>query len=424
MRVLTLTADYLPHPWSGIGTAVAGQCQALSDLGVEVHMLAPAWAGGEPGVARGVQCHRLGAGRCPVDPARFDVVHLHSLSLAELALEICRRYQLPLVYTAHSLLWEELREVSGAAFWVRVQEQILACAERVVFLTAADREAALARLPGLAGRSAVIPNGIGPAPAAALSRPRSAGPVVFAGRFTRQKGVPLLDALVRELLPTHALQFVFAGGHGDDAGERLIAGLVADFPQACRQTGWLRREALDDLLGRAALVLMPSEYEPFGLLALEAMRVGAPVLARAVGGLREVAGPGSGGMLVHSNRAADWREATLRILGDAALRARLSRQGPRWVAERYQPGPLAARLLEDVYRLCVQGSFPAGGRRLKSRLEGLRPFARLRGRGAGRPNGRRAAAGIHVRAKKPNALRAREQAAQAELGSRIVGGVE
>jgi glycosyltransferase involved in cell wall biosynthesis len=322
-----------------------------------------------------VTVHRLSRVRCPVDPAEFDLLHLHSLSLSELALEMAHRYGLPLAYTAHSLLWHELTLTPEAAFWVQVQEHILRNSAGIVFLTEADREAALDRLGGTCAPSVVIPNGLGPGRApSAQHDPRQ---IVFAGRFTRQKGVRLLDALIRELLPAQPVRFVLAGGHGDPACTQIVAGLVRAFPRVCTAVGWLEREALQDLLAGAGLVLVPSEYEPFGLVALEAMQAGTPVLASAVGGLREVAAAGSGGVALPADRPDLWRQAVLELLADGAWREQLSRQGPPWVAAHFSAGPLAARLVQELYQPLMAGGArswlapPAKGRRQSVLLAAL-----------------------------------------------------
>ncbi len=175
--------------------------------------------------------------------------------------------------------------------------------------------------------------------------------MVFAGRFARTKGIDLLAMIVRRLAGRY--RFVLAGGHGDAHGHRITAALAADCGEACRVVGWLDREALDRLFAGAGLVLIPSEYEPFGLVALEAMRAGAPVLAAGVGGLVDAVGPESGGRLVYSRDPRVWCAAIDEILGTPALRRELRRRGPAYVALRHDPVRLARRLVDDVYRpLC------------------------------------------------------------------------
>ena len=109
MKVMLLTADYPPGLWSGIGAAVEVQAEALAAVGAEVHIILPrrvVWNARESGP----YLHSLDGSQFPVNPRRFDWLHLHSLSLAELALEMGMRFGIPLAYTAHSLIARELAE--------------------------------------------------------------------------------------------------------------------------------------------------------------------------------------------------------------------------------------------------------------------------------------------------------------------------
>jgi len=348
MRVMVLTADYPPRVWSGIGVAVERQARALAELGVEVTVLV-AGRGRRPArEAEGPRVLPLSGARFPVDPGSFDVVHLHSLALAELAFELNRRFRLPLVYTAHGLIHREAGPSPTTDFWSAVQRRVMALSRRVVFLSPAEREAALGLDPRLAARATVIPNGL-PGPRPRRGPAPAGGPLVFAGRFAGSKGLAVLAAAAPRILERYPGRLVLAGGHGDAAGRRAVRRLRQVCGQRCQVAGWLGPRALDELLAGASLVLVPSVYEPFGQIALEAMAAGAPVLAAAVGGLVEVVGPGSGGRLVAGHEPDAWAAAALEVLGDPAEHGRLRRRGPRYVAARFPIGAVARRLAEEAY---------------------------------------------------------------------------
>ncbi len=373
MRLLVLTADYPPRPWSGIGVAVAAQARALAAAGVEVTVLVA--GGGEAAGGAGESRPNLRVlplGRCsfPLDPRRFDAVHVHSLRLGELAVELARRYALPLAATAHGLVHRELGATATGHPWSMAQRRLLGAADRAVLVSAAERAAAVAWLPEIAARSRVVPNAVEPAvfPAGAPRRPPdAAAPVVFAGRFAASKGMDLLAGLVPRLLAA-GRRVVLAGGHGDAAGEALARRLAAAFPGRCRLAGWLGRGELSSLLGGAALAVVPSRYEPFGLVAAEALAAGAPVLAADVGGLREVVGEGSGGRRLASRDPRRWAAAAAEMLAASGAGGAGAAAGPAWVARRFAP---AARRR------------PPGARGLRLERAGRR--AGGRGRRRGRP---------------------------------------
>src|SRR5699024_643630 len=83
--------------------------------------------------------------------------------------------------------------------------------------------------------------------------------------------------------------------------------------------GALRRRELAERIRAAAIVLVPSHSETFGLVALEASASGVPVVARASGGLREAVVDGETGILVSGDDPAPWAEAIMRVLGNQQL---------------------------------------------------------------------------------------------------------
>lgn len=350
MRLMILTRDYPPSVWSGIGAAVALQARGLAALGVEVDVMAatePA-AGSQSSAEDGVRVHRLSSASFPLNPRDFDLVHLHSLALGELAFELKRRFQLPCVYTSHSLLPLELEDSPHSRFWCAVQGRVLSLSDCVIFPGEGDRSAAVKMLPQIATRTRVIPNAVA-APPRQRSLPGRRGPIVFAGRFARTKGLGLLGEVIPLVLARREAQFVIAGGHGDDEGQRIVDGIISRYPENCQLVGWLDRDQLDALFQRAALVVIPSSYEPFGLIALEAMRMGAPVLAAKVGGLAEVVTEESGGKLVESRDARAWAEEIVEMISNPALNRELRSRGPRYVAAKFSTTRIARRLIEEAY---------------------------------------------------------------------------
>ncbi len=423
--MLTLAADWAPGAWSGLGVAVAHQARALADLGLAVDVLVA-----RENVAathtRGLRVRALPRARFPFDPRAYDVVHVHGLRLAELALELRERFAVPLVATVHA--WPHLEHPGSAtrSAWSRVQERLLRRCDVAVFPSQAERELGLSLLPELQARAVQVPHGLPqpepqprpqpqpqpvrkgglggaaprfieasrsarqahpaaptshdircprPASGEGASQTHPASPtshdvrcpqthpaaptahdvryppplILFAGRFTASKGLDLLTRTAPLVLARRDVDFVFAGGHGDAPGQAALDALHARFRGACRVSPWLDAPALDDLFRRAALLLVPSAYEPFGLVALEALRCGTPVLAADVGGLRETVGAGSGGRRLVSRNPHAWAEAILALLDDAPGAAEASRRGPVWVAQRYSAEASARALLEQAY---------------------------------------------------------------------------
>jgi D-inositol-3-phosphate glycosyltransferase len=105
---------------------------------------------------------------------------------------------------------------------------------------------------------------------------------------------------------------------------------------------------MPDVYRASDITLVPSRSESFGLVAAEAQASGVPVLAARVGGLTDVVGEDSGGVLVDGWGSPEWSENAIAILKDPSLAAELSRLGPIW-AERYSWHTSVARIA-DIYR--------------------------------------------------------------------------
>src|SRR5205823_4159535 len=127
--------------------------------------------------------------------------------------------------------------------------------------------------------------------------------VLFVGRITRQKGIIHLVHAIKYLRP--GVQVVLCAGAPDT--EEIGREMAEKVEQARRESNnpivWVAqivpRTDLVPLYTQAALFVCPSVYEPFGIINLEAMACGTPVVASAVGGIKEVVVPEKTGLLVH-----------------------------------------------------------------------------------------------------------------------------
>ncbi|MDB5373804.1 MAG: hypothetical protein JWP04_2446 [Belnapia sp.] len=174
--------------------------------------------------------------------------------------------------------------------------------------------------------------------------------VLFVGRFEPRKGFDLAaEAALALVAALPEAEFVFAGGELDqqalDSLSEPVATAMSDHPRI-RFLGVLDRALLEQAYRDCDVVMVPSRYESFGLVAIEAMAAGKPVVALATGGLVEVVTDDQDGYLIPDgpDAALGITAAVLRLGQDAALRHRLGAGARRSFTERFTVAAMVDQL--------------------------------------------------------------------------------
>jgi glycogen synthase len=205
-------------------------------------------------------------------------------------------------------------------------------AERLITCSAYMREH-VADIYGLEeNRVTVIPNGIDPSELVPVDdldtlRARFAQPheklVLLVGRLVYEKGFQLaLEALPRLIERLGDVRFIVAGS-GTAEHELRQQARVLGLDEHGSFLGWIGDDVLHSLYRISDLTVVPSIYEPFGLVALEAMASGCPCLVADTGGLREVVPNADVGLRFRSRDPASLGAMAERLLTDGGLRDRL-----------------------------------------------------------------------------------------------------
>ncbi|KUN59007.1 glycosyl transferase family 1 [Streptomyces canus] len=359
MRVGLLTREYPPDVYGGAGVHVeflARELRSLVDL--DVHC----W--GEVSVkerAAGVIRHRPWSALDSANDAlrTFSVdlsmaaglegrelVHSHTW-YANLAGHLGKLlHGIPHVMTAHSLEplrpWKAEQLGGGYALSSWAERTAIETADAVIAVSGAMREDILGCYPALdPAKVHIVHNGID----TALYRPdhgtdvldrigldRDRPFVLFVGRITRQKGVPHLMRAVRDIDP--AAQVVLCAGAPDTPEiDREFRELFEELSRVREGVHWipqmLPRPEVIQLLTHAAVFVCPSVYEPLGIVNLEAMACGTPVVASRVGGIPEVVDDGRTGLLVTVDDAFETSLARAldSVIGDPATARRMGEAG-------------------------------------------------------------------------------------------------
>ena len=187
--------------------------------------------------------------------------------------------------------------------------------------------------------------------------------VIFVGRIARQKGVPHLLAAAHEVDP--AAQLVLCAGAPDTPElaaltEAEVARLRAERDGVVWISEMLPRDEVVQLLTHCTVFVCPSIYEPLGIVNLEAMACGTPVVASAVGGIPEVVADGETGLLVEYDAAepaafeAGLAAGLNRLVRDPPLAAAMGRAGRERVVGEFGWDTVAAETVA-VYEAALAG---------------------------------------------------------------------
>jgi D-inositol-3-phosphate glycosyltransferase len=288
-----------------------------------------------------------------------DVVHAHFWMSGRAALAAARPLGIPVVQTFHALGVVKRRHQGARdpSPPTRLREEAILAreADRIV-ATCSDEVFELARMGADLRRVAVVPCGVdlglfrpdGPA----APRPPGRFRLLVVSRLVERKGIgDVVAAMAR--LPEAEL--VVAGGPpapalaGDPEARRLTAlAERAGVADRVRLLGRVGRGDLPALYRSADLVVNVPWYEPFGIVPLEAMACGVPVVASAVGGLVDSVVDGVTGVHVPPRRPGLLAAALAGLLADPARRAALGATGSRRARRRYGWDRIAGSTL-DVY---------------------------------------------------------------------------
>jgi D-inositol-3-phosphate glycosyltransferase len=300
--------------------------------------------------------------------SRPDVVHAHFWMSGTAALRARARTGVPVVQTFHALGVVKRRH-QGAADTSPpdrlAREEHLARHADAVIATCSDEVRELLELGANPEKIHIAPCGVdldafrpGPSPRV-LRIGRPLRRIVSISRLVERKGV---HTLVEALAHVPDAELVIAGGpdgrelHADPHVRALCAAAarhgVAD---RVRFVGPVARSDVPALMRSADVVAVVPWYEPFGIVPLEAMACGVPVVGSAVGGLLDTVVDGVTGVLVPPRDAVATAAALRTVLGDDELRLRLGRAAAEHVAARFGWARVA-ELTEAVYARLVSAT--------------------------------------------------------------------
>jgi glycosyltransferase involved in cell wall biosynthesis len=382
VRVLFISDVYFPRV-NGVSTSIRTFRRDLANCGVDTTLVAPRYEPAdelspEPGVVR------VSAARVPRDPEDrrmgwrelrrtldaltaqdFDLVHIHTPFIAHYAgVRYARRTDVPCVATYHTFFEEYLhhyvpllpRPVSRylARSFTRSQ-----CAQVQALIAPSEPMRAVLTAYGVRTAVHVVPTGLavdrfargdGAAFRARAGIGAERPLLTYIGRVAHEKNIGFLVQVFREVLKSVPAALMVIAGEGP-ARESLRAQVAAlGLAEQVHFAGYLERDsALLDCYAAADAFVFASRTETQGLVLLEALAQGAPVVSTAELGTRSILTAASGALIVPEEQQA-FAAAVVRVLGDAALRANMAARG-RAYAGSWSSAAMARRLAEIYEQL-------------------------------------------------------------------------
>ena len=379
---MMLTWEFPPRIIGGISTHVYHLSRALVEKGTPVRVItcdfpkAPAEE-----IIDGVSVSRVDSGRVPesnfllwiyrlnsqmiskttelLETERFDLIHAHDWVVGRAAVELKNRLGLPLISTIHateigrggSLDGEYRRKVRDIErLLVEQSDGIICCSNYML-----DHIQHV--LGAVKTKIRVIPNGV---EASRFNNGRQPQPIptgvsedrktiLYVGRIVREKGIfTLLDAFEKLRKQGKDVSLVFAGEGPlkEDLAKEVLRRKLND---RVKLAGFVDEKKLVSLYNSSDAFVLPSHYEPFGMVALEAMASRVPVVVSDVGGLSEIVEDGITGVKVPAYNPSALAEGILRVLEDRELSEQLKENAYRAVQERYRWDMIAEKTIE-AYR--------------------------------------------------------------------------
>jgi glycogen synthase len=385
LRVLHLTTEFPPVIYGGLGTAIGGLVHASIQAGLTVGVLLVGEAGhgsyGQPLNAaqaaqdaavipnvNGISLFQAGwfdaidRALSIVEQWRPDVIHLHPFWLWPIASAIQERAGIPVVYTVHSLDRAEYEIGQGPPECLTqwgTQEEIIAQANRVIALTESERILLSQYCPAANDRVRIVGNGIDDTAVARQTVARknyttSAPVILYTGRFVDRKGVrELIAAIPQVLQKAPQARFILAGGHRHCSSAEMehwwLPPDLAPYRERILFTGWLTPSEVAEWYQSADILVVPSWYEPFGMVILEGMLYGLPIAAAQVGGPAEILHHEKTGLLFPPKDANAIAQALLRLIHNPGLRRQLGNAAAQSVRQNWLWSKIVAKI-QVVYQ--------------------------------------------------------------------------
>ena len=386
LSVMMLTWEFPPRIIGGISPHVNYLSKSLARNGVKVYVVTCDFPGApDHEVLDGVEIFRIDSYKNPAPDfatwiylmnvnmqkeaativrnlgGNVDVFHAHDWLVATAGIGLKHVFRKPLFATIHSteigrrngIHQDYERMIHETEAWLTYEAwKVICCSDYMV----SHVRWAFGLPPD---KQIMIPNGVNTEPYAGIEkqnltqfRKKFALPqekiVLFVGRLVYEKGVHVLVNAVQKVLDKVDAKFIIVGnGYMKEQLSGLVKSMGTD--RKVMFTGFVDDETLRKLQTCADVSVVPSLFEPFGIVALEAMAAKSPVVVSDTGGLGEIVNHDVDGVKVYANNPDSLAWGIIRVLSDEAFADHLRNRAYKKIQEKYNWEKIALQT-EDAYK--------------------------------------------------------------------------
>lgn len=388
MRVLLLSWEYPPRIVGGLGRHVYHLATTIAAKGQDIHVITKDYPGApDYEFSEGVHIHRV-VNYPPEIPQEewvswtlqfnvavlekaisivnrygdFDVIHAHDWLVAHAAAGLKHSYGMPIVSTIHATEYGRHqgnlpgamnRLIHQVEWWLTFESERVICCSTYML----EQITRIFSLPP--EKVEIIPNGID---CGRFTRdisidlvrnryvPAGDKLVFFVGRLVYEKGVQTVIEAMPIIHETMKNVTFIVAGDGPHADE--LKGLVSKhgLEEKVRFLGHMDTDGLISFYRCADLTVVPSLYEPFGMVVLESMALGTPTIVADTGGLAEIVTDEETGLTFEPGDPCELAKAVLRILNNPKLSERIVEDASTLIEDRYDWNHIASRTVEIYER--------------------------------------------------------------------------
>ncbi len=385
LKVMMLSWEYPPRVIGGISPHVFFLSKSLAEIGMKVYVVTCDFPGAPAHeTIDGVEVYRVDSYKTPSPdfatwvylmnmnmqkeaaaltarlPGKIDLFHAHDWLVATSGIGLKHVFRKPLIVTMHSTEVGRREGIHTATekmiheteAWLTYEAwKVICCSDYMV-----QHVKWAFGLPN--DKLVMVPNGVNPRiyenaekQDCSAFRREFALPgeklVLFVGRLVYEKGAHVLINAIPRILEKVDAKFVIVGsGYMKDQLSGIVRSMGLE--HKVMFTGFLDEEKLLKLQTCADVSVVPSLFEPFGIVALEAMAAKSPVVVSDTGGLSEIVEHDSTGVKVYPNNTESLAWGITKVLLDENYRAKISQNGYQRIKERYDWGKIAKET-EQIY---------------------------------------------------------------------------